>query len=551
LDKQVSLKGSGVSIPHPANTQAHASESCTLPTPVIADRLEECLIGYEAADRQYLVQGFRWGFKTGFVGSTPQHASKNLSSALEHPDIVHGKLTKELQAGRIAGPFRNPPFSAFCTSPLGLVEKKVPGTYRLIHHLSYPEGGSVNDGIPPESSSVNYQTIDQAIASIKSLGRGCYLAKTGIADAFRIVPLHPSQYPLFGFQWEGQFFYDRCLPMGCSSSCQIFEKLSKALLWISEQQLGIRHMVHVPDDFLILDKEAPGCKEKLDSFTSTCLSLGIPISEEKTFNPSTTMTFLGYELDTQQMEVRLPLDKLAACQHLIEECLKREKIHLWDLQSIIGTLNFACGVILPGRAFLRRLINLTIGVTKPFHFIRITKAMREDLGIWSKFLKQCNGKSLFLPDRWLQSPSVHLYTDAAGSLGYGAVFGPHWFSGAWNAEWLNQPTTLLELYPIVLAVCVWGQQLANQCIYFHTDNQALVDIINKQSSKDPKIMFLVRDLVLQCLKHNILFKSLHVPGRTNILADHLSRLQVDKFQELAPYAHRLPVRLPPLPTLPS
>ena len=43
------------------------------------------------------------------------------------------------------------------------------------------------------------------------------MPKTGIAGAFRIVPLHPLalQYCLFGFVWRTQFCYDRCLPMGC------------------------------------------------------------------------------------------------------------------------------------------------------------------------------------------------------------------------------------------------------------------------------------------------------------------------------------------------
>ena len=36
-------------------------------------------------------------------------------------------------------------------SPLGLVEKKTPGTYRIIHHLSFPEGSSINDGIPEKT----------------------------------------------------------------------------------------------------------------------------------------------------------------------------------------------------------------------------------------------------------------------------------------------------------------------------------------------------------------------------------------------------------------
>jgi hypothetical protein len=46
------------------------------------------------------------------------------------------------------------------------------------------------------------------------------LSKCDIEDAFRIIPIHPSDYYLLGFTWNNYFYFDRCLPMGASSSCQ-------------------------------------------------------------------------------------------------------------------------------------------------------------------------------------------------------------------------------------------------------------------------------------------------------------------------------------------
>ena len=89
--------------------------------------------------------------------------ANNLLSALENPLAVDTKLKKELDAQWLAGPFQSPPLSPFWVSPLGVVPKKVPGEFRLIHHLSFPKGSSVNDGIPPEHTSVHYATIDEAI----------------------------------------------------------------------------------------------------------------------------------------------------------------------------------------------------------------------------------------------------------------------------------------------------------------------------------------------------------------------------------------------------
>lgn len=98
----------------------------------------------------YLIQGFIHGFSIRYFGSPLAIRSPNLKSTMDNPTSVNNKLSKELAAGRIVGPYDTPPFETFRVSPLGIVPKKLPGEFRLIHHLSYPEGLSVNDGIPKE-----------------------------------------------------------------------------------------------------------------------------------------------------------------------------------------------------------------------------------------------------------------------------------------------------------------------------------------------------------------------------------------------------------------
>jgi hypothetical protein len=79
----------------------------------------------------------------------------------------------------------------------------------------------------------------------------------------------------------------------------------------------------------------------------------------KTCGPSTTLCFAGIELDTIRFEACLPLEKLRKCVDIISDFQKRKKITLREIQSLIGLLNFACSVIIPGRAFLCCLIDLT------------------------------------------------------------------------------------------------------------------------------------------------------------------------------------------------
>ncbi|XP_077864608.1 uncharacterized protein LOC144350126 [Saccoglossus kowalevskii] len=180
----------------------------------------------------YLLDGFSKGFSLKYVGPRAGGSSPNLKSALNNPDIVWDMLQTEVQTGKVAGLFQAPPFNNLRIFPLGLMPKKQPNKFCLIHHLYCPSDSSINDGIPVELATVQYANIDDAVKIIRDLGLGCFLAKTNIKSAFRIIPVAPHDHCLLGFRWDDHFFFDRCLPMGCSTSCRIFEHFSSALEWI-------------------------------------------------------------------------------------------------------------------------------------------------------------------------------------------------------------------------------------------------------------------------------------------------------------------------------
>ena len=163
------------------------------------------------------------------------------------------KLRKEIDAGRTVGPFEEVPLPNLRVSPIKVAPKKTPGEFRFIHNLSYPyDEEAVNICIPRDKVSVQYSTVGDAISHIKDVGANAHLAKTDIKSAFRIVPIHPDDHHLLGMRWNGMFYYDTTLPMGCSMSCAIFESFSTAIQWIANNKLGIPRMVHVLDDFLII-----------------------------------------------------------------------------------------------------------------------------------------------------------------------------------------------------------------------------------------------------------------------------------------------------------
>lgn len=333
------------------------------------------------------------------------------------------------------------------------------------------------------------------------------------------------------------------MPMGASSSCQSFELLSTAIQWILNQY-GVTHVTHILDDFMFTG--SPGtdqCQSSLTFFISLMAHLNIPLNPENTWPLSTKIVVYGIQVDSNTRVASLPTDKLQLAKDHLHRLKSKHSATLRELQSTIGFLNFACRVVVPGRAFLRQLINLTIGITRPHHYISINAQARSDINTWLQFLEQYNGTSLLLDWKWNTSHHLQLATDAAKTKGFGLVFGNKWAFGAWQPD-IPYHITLLELYPIILALYLWGHMLSNQCVLFHCDNEAVVTILNKQSSKDPTIMKLVRRFVFLCLKYNIMCRLKHIPGVKNIIPDLLSRLQPEEARRIAPRLTTTPESIP-------
>ena len=521
-----------------SNRQGHV-----LPSPVNKGKLLEYLEGYDKGLFQFLAKGFSEGFRLQFHGERESRRAQNLKSATERPEIVKEKLIKELNAGRMVGPFEAAPFPAFRCSPIGL-QPKEDGNFRLIHHLSRLHGDPFNSGIPSEYTSVQYHTVSLAIASIKKIGKPCFLAKTDIKSAFRKIPVHPSDYDLLGFEWEGGFYYDHCLPMGCSASCSIFEAFSSALQYAATRHMCNVEMLHVLDDFLFISSSFEACKEGLVTFLEMCKDIGVPIAHEKTEGPLVVMTFLGIEVDTIKSETRLPYDKLVKGISLVSEMKVRNKVTLRELQSLVGFLNFTTSAILPGKPFLRKFINLMKGLKKPFYRARLTSEVKSDLEMWQEFLESYNGASFFIEENWVEASKLHLFTDASSTLGFGLILGSSWVYDSWPEELPELCISVLEMYPIALALLLFSEVLKGKSIIIHTDNEALVHVFNNKSSKDSHILSMLHRIILVGLQYNIRIRAVHIPGYLNTHADALSRLEVSKFKTTAPWADPQPTSIP-------
>jgi len=398
--------------------------------------------------------GFRQGFTLGFSGQLRGKTAPNLPSIARNMREARALINQEVAAGRVAGPFKRPPLPSLRCSPIGLVQKHN-GKFRLIHNLSWGRDGSVNDGINANHARVKYTSFDQVVDNIALLGKGTLLAKCDVRSAFRLLPVNPEDYPLLGFTFDNNYYFDMCVPFGCKSSCKLWEQLARFLNWRVQQYCGDGSAAvhHYLDDFIFLGMpKTSRCQALMNKFIQLCHTLAIPLADEKMEGPSTVLIFLGLTIDTEKMEVRVPTVKIAKALTLVGRIIKRNKITLRELQSIIGSLSFLCRAIRPGRAFLQRMIAMTKGVRKPFYYIRVSQGARLDAIMWRCFLTDFNGSAAFLPTIWQDSSILQFYSDASRTLGYGAYFAGKWFCGRWPKPLHNWSIAVCELFPIVLGV---------------------------------------------------------------------------------------------------
>lgn len=486
---------------------------------------------------KYALQGVPLGYK----GERKARCHDSWPSIYEHYDAVQKSIAKDVKLGRKVGPFTQPPLRNFVASPLGAFLKHS-NKLRIIHDLSWPPGRSINDGISPEEYKLKYITLDDITSVIKAMGKDTLISKLDLEDAFKTIPVSPNDWELLGSMLHvedndgniiPQYYFEKVLPFGGRSSPKLFNDFADALEYIMHEN-GVSICKHFLDDYCTFGKKSSNeCAKNLNIMLRTCHDTGFKVNYNKVTEPSTVMEYLGIIIDTHRMELRISEDRLneiysELCEwKLMRSCKKRK------LLSIIGKLQFISGVIRPGRTFIRRMIEMSKSVKYLHYKIHLNKEFHRDIDWWLTYLHTWNGVSMFYDDHWLSNTALEIYTDAS-DLAVGGYFGSHWYIIKFEGplEFLkNKSINYRELLAIVIAFGTWSKHFSQKRILFHCDNSSVVDIINKGTSKSSDIMELVRTLLMECAYNGFELRAEWIDTKSNILADNLSRLNIEGFKQ--------------------
>ena len=245
------------------------------------------------------------------------------------------------------------------------------------------------------------------------------------------------------------------------------------------------------------------------------------------------MTCLGILVDSVQKTISIPSEKLAEIIQLCQDWESKTYCSNRDLQSLLGSLLYVSKCVKHSRFFLNRMLQLlrdNVDTRK----ILITAEFRSDLAWFNCFLPHYNGVTYY------DQPYCHseVYLDAC-LTGLGGAYNSMVYALPIPKDYLDYNIAHLEILNIVVALKVWATHWANQRIRIHCDNMAVVEVLSSGRARDPTLALIARNIWLICAIFHIHIVVVHIPGKSNILADLLSRWQftADNCKNLA---HILP-----------
>lgn len=508
-----------------------------------------------------LLHCIQWGAPLGYTGdrshlrkccNLPSSRGKAAAAAVDRSHNI------DMQFGRLSGPFDEPPFANLRCSPIGTVPKKGTSKLRVISHQSWPRGSSNNDSI--ETSHMSFASFDTAVSMMRRLGRNTLFFVFDIESAYKQVMVRPQDRHLLGEVWRGKYYFYGCLLFGGKSSGFIWEDFAVAIEWILRHEGKFEDIMHYVDDFLqatapthLGDPDHARAAISKSLILAMLAALKVPVADDKLKGPFCRIKFLGLLLDSSTMTLEIPEDRISDTLGELARWRGRTRAFLKDIQSLAGKLFFLTRIFRMGRAFLSRIIKL-IKIGHGRDCVSLDDHFAADIQFWLDYLPRAPRIAACFEDEWSSGESINLATDASLTYGMGGFFQGEWFSEKWTEQQLAtaRRTTAyslpyLELHAIVTAAATWAHRWHGKRILFHTDSETACKAINKLFSSDHGMQRLLRSLVSIGLTHSCEFRTLHIPGLTNTLADPLSRGLLQVFRARCPTASPGPTPTSELP----
>ena len=441
--------------------------------------------------------------------------------------------------------------------PSNIIAK--PNRVRLVHDWSHPDCNLNALLLQPD---VSYGSLDSWLSNLKPQA---FMAGLDLQDCFFHWPIHPDCRRLLGVRRpvSGQLGAYLFLPFGLGPAPGINDRNVKELLRVLAVAMPDARYADFVDDLRIT--HSSGSRVEVESVLRSTIYLlsdmGFRVHSKpgKLILPTQRISWIGFSVDTNRMEVSIEPEKLEKGKALIQELVRDSRIakeggrplKVRAVSSVAGFLNFLAPIVPGGAAHLHHIwsgINATqvyaawsAGNRRANPPCVLSDAAVSDLGWWGAMLSlnprkpilHWGGRSFIwhhklagATDLISSAPPERIAvitTDASGSLGRGATWQDRWLSDSWPPELLSKHINWKELHAILSALKSWAPSLRKRVVLIKTDNSAAAAYANRGRGRSDDLTCLARNIKALELEFEFHLVTTHIGGALNVVADALSR----------------------------
>jgi hypothetical protein len=380
-------------------------------------------------------------------------------------------------------------------------------------------------------------------------GEKLVLFKSDVAEAYRLIPMHPIWQTRQINTVDGERYVDRNNVFGGRRSGDTFIAFMSLVLWITEVQWKVPGLCGYVDDVFGVGKstefetyerygiELPRNQARLLQCWDV---LGVPHRKEKQLFGE-KLTIIGFEVDAEKLTISLKPEKQ---QQLLDELdrfiirigrgQQQKRFTLKEFLQLAGWMVWAFNVYPYLRPSLCHLYQKIGPLKRKEGLVHINRVISRELQWAEEHMKRSPGIIFLREYQWkLGDADFRIFCDASGiglgfwypdlNEGYEAHLPPHIPPGIYFSEGLC----------IVSALFDAAQRGKGTKVAIFTDNEAsfrTFSSFHAIPAYNPLLIF-AADLVMRT---DIQFRVVWTAGKKNTVADALSRHDRDRAVSHAP-----------------
>lgn len=346
------------------------------------------------------------------------------------------------------------------------------------------------------------------------------MATVDLKDAYLSIPVHSNDRKYYRFRWGKKHYEFQRLCFGLTTAPWVFTKMLKPIVAFFRKH-GIFVIAYL-DDLLVLADDFQTAVSQLAFVKKTLSLLGFIVSSKSMDVPSQIVKYLGFMVNSVDMTVSIPPDKLEKIKEKFRLALEFDNLSLNHFQSLMGFCSSTIIAVPFSRLYSREIqasiIPLQVNLEKKTFRVTVTPEVKEEFKFWANLTPAESVKDI-APEQAVN----FLFTDSS-EYGYGACFQNRPFSGYWTEEELTWHINDQELMAVCLAFEYYIDYFRDKLLIIMTDNTTVMHYLNKQGGRKKRLTTITMRIYKLAIANHVTISSQHIPGKKNVIADYLSRL---------------------------